>query len=55
MSVPVTRVPMVESAWMATRATRACAHGAGQELVARALSMPVGALKAIPSSAEAQI
>lgn len=55
MNVPATRVPMVGPVWMATSATLACAHEAGQESAARALSMPVGALKPIPSSAEAQI
>lgn len=55
MTVPATHVQTAGPAWMATRATRACAHGVGREPAARAPSTPVGALRPILSSTGAQI
>lgn len=43
MTAPATRVPTVGPVWMAIRATRASALGAGQAPAARAPSAPVGA------------
>lgn len=55
MTVPATHVQTAGPVWMATRATRACAHGVGREPAARAPSTPVGAPRPILSSTGAQI